>query len=162
MPCVEPAVERHFRHIGSVLAHQLGVAMLSVAVDDPSHVCPKTAIARGVRIPLLVRLLVMNAMRGNPENRATFQSHRTTDAEEVIQPFRHLIGAVGMETVISHPDSASDAEPVQARGNSNRFPIPIEKDRNDGKNMKSGKPGSGQPVDGLSALVSVDFSGQGF
>ena len=67
-----------------------------------------------------------------------------------------------METVISHPDSASDAEPVQARGDRNRFPIPIEKDRNDGKNMKSGKPGSGQPVDGLSALVSVDFSGQGF
>ena len=62
------------RQIGSILRHGFGVVVIALAEHEPANMRPPGAVTRRMRIALLIRILMMNAMRGNPENWATFQS----------------------------------------------------------------------------------------
>ena len=85
MIVVQPDVETMLGQIGSVLRHEPGVVVFGFAEQEPADVGPPGAIARRMRIAGLVGFLVMNAMRGHPENRPAFQGKGAADGEEVFQ-----------------------------------------------------------------------------
>ncbi len=70
---------------------------------------PEAAIARGVRIARLVGDLVMDAMRGHPENRAAFKRQRGTNGQEVFDPLRVLEAAMRQQPVIAHANAQAAA-----------------------------------------------------
>jgi hypothetical protein len=110
---VQPDVEAMLRQVGRVLGHQPGVVVLGFAHQDPAHVRPPTAIVRRVRIARQIGFLVVDAMRGHPENRAAFEGQRAADRKQVLQGQRHLVRAVGMQPVVAHADAQPRGEPQQ-------------------------------------------------
>ena len=63
---VEPDVDLVPGQIGDVAFQRWNVLAQLVADEDPTGMRPPLAVARGVRIAVLVRELVMLAMRGDP------------------------------------------------------------------------------------------------
>ena len=55
-------------------------------------------------IPVLVSVLMVNAVRCYPSDRSTFESKRAADGQEVLNPFRSLIAAVRKKSVVAEPD----------------------------------------------------------
>src|SRR6266436_4918609 len=62
--------------------------------QNPSHVRPPFAVAWGMWVAMLVRVLVVNAMSRHPENRPTFERQRRTPGKEIFHPLRGLISAM--------------------------------------------------------------------
>jgi hypothetical protein len=48
-----------------------------------------------MRIAFLVRKLVVNAVRGYPEDRAALKGERCENRQRIFQPFRNFVAAVG-------------------------------------------------------------------
>ena len=69
----------------------LGVVVVGFAEENPAHVRPPGAIAGRMRIAGLIGFLMMDAMRGDPENGSAFERQRAADGEEIFQP----AGALG-------------------------------------------------------------------
>ena len=110
---VQPDIEAVLGQIGRVLGHSAGVVMLGFAQQNPAHVRPPAAIARGVRIAGLIRFLVMHAMRRHPENRSALQRQRAADRKEIFQPQRHLVRPVRVQPVVAHADAETDRDLVK-------------------------------------------------
>src|ERR1019366_8464893 len=69
----DPEMKFIFAKVGDV-SQQIGALIVKgLPGENPTHVRPKAAIARGMRIARLVGELMMDTMRGHPEDRATFQ-----------------------------------------------------------------------------------------
>ena len=69
----DPDVEPVFGEVGNVT----GYVVVSWCIDFPSvsiPCAPTTSIDRRMRVAFLIRILMMNAMRGYPENRAAFSA----------------------------------------------------------------------------------------
>ena len=112
---VEPAVERVGGEIGRVLRHQRGVVVVRIAEEDPPHVRPEPAVVRRVRIAVAVGVLVVDAMRRDPENRPALERQRPADGQEVLEGLRRLVAAMGVQPVVAQADAEADGEPVQHR-----------------------------------------------
>ena len=67
-----------FAKIRDIGQQRVQLVVHGLAGKDPSHVGPESAVARGMRIAFLVRILVMLAMRGDPENGSAFEGERCT------------------------------------------------------------------------------------
>ena len=65
--------------------------MQAAALDDPSHAPPRLA---RVRIAFEIRFLMMDAVRGDPEDRTAFERERAAPGQEVFDPFGRLVTAV--------------------------------------------------------------------
>ncbi len=87
--------------IGSELRHQLRVVVIALAEHDPAHMRPEKALARRMRVALLIGFLMVNTMHGHPENRPAFESQRTANSKEVFQPQWAFVPPVRMQTVVS-------------------------------------------------------------
>src|SRR6266576_1718309 len=74
---------------------------------------PKPATSRRVRITLFVRILVMHAMRGDPENRSALECERAAGRQEILNPFRRLVAAVREQSMIAHTDAETSRKPPQ-------------------------------------------------
>jgi hypothetical protein len=120
---------------------------MGIAEKDPTHVRPEAAITGRVRIAVVVRVLVVDAMRGNPEDWPTFKRQRTADGEKVLKRFRRLITAMGMKAVIAEADTETDRQPMQDDGDGKIGPTEKEKCRNR-QNMKDHHHNGGDPVQG--------------
>ena len=62
--------------VGRVTRERLGLRVQRLAEEDPSGVRPPAAFARRVRIAFLITELVMDAMRGDPEDGPAFERER--------------------------------------------------------------------------------------
>ena len=108
-----------------------------------------------MRVAILVRILMVNTMSRRPEDRAALKRHRGADRKEVLEHSRGFIRPVGVEAVISHPDSPADADPVQENCNRNRLPSGVKESRH-GKNVEDHHRDHRDPVDlGLVAEIDV-------
>ena len=58
-----------------------------------------------MRIAFAVRVLVVNAMRRHPEDRAALERQRCAPRQDVLEPFVGLVAAVGQQPVIAHADA---------------------------------------------------------
>src|SRR5580658_2878507 len=94
-----------FAKIGNVGVQIGALVVEGLAGKDPSHVRPETAVARRVRIARLVGELMMDPMRGYPENRSAFQRQRSANREEIFQPLGTFVTAMRQQPVITHADA---------------------------------------------------------
>ncbi len=62
-----------FAEVRDIRQEGIQLVVHGPAGQDPSHVGPKSALARRVRVTFFVRILVMFAMRGDPENWSAFE-----------------------------------------------------------------------------------------
>src|SRR5579872_804850 len=88
-----------------------------------------------MRIAFLIRMLMMDAVCGYPENRATLQSQRGADGQEILHPFGRLISAMGEEAMVGHPDAEAACHPPQENRYKKRLPCE-EEQRRDRPDMK--------------------------
>ena len=100
-----------FAEVGDVGQERINLIVHGLAGQDPSHVGPESAVARRVRIAFFVRILVMLAMRGDPENRSAFERQRSAGGQEIFDPFRSFVAAMGEQPVIAHADSQASRNP---------------------------------------------------
>ena len=89
---------------------------MRLAEQDPAHVRPEAAVARRVRIAVVVGVLVVDAVRRHPEDRPALERQRAADRQEVLEGLRRLVAAVRVQPVIAQADAEPDGHPVQRRG----------------------------------------------
>src|SRR6266481_881011 len=108
---------------------------------------PKPAILRRVRITCFVRILVMHAMRGDPENRSALECERAAGRQEILNPFRRLVAAVREQSMIAHADAETSRDPPEYERYQKRFPTEREECSN-GANVKCEHERSCDPIHG--------------
>jgi hypothetical protein len=142
----DPDVETIFGEIGDVTSERGGVVMHGFADEDPAHVRPPFAVERGMRIAFLVGELMMNAVRGDPEDRAAFQSESGADREHIFEPFGSLIAAMSEQAVITDADTETAGDPEKE--NREEQGLPGEKENgSQGAEMKKDHERGCGPID---------------
>ena len=84
----QPAVERVSAEVGRVARHERGVVVVRFAEENPADVRPEAADARRVRIERLVRVLMVLAVGGDPEDRPALERQRAADRQEILEQLR--------------------------------------------------------------------------
>ena len=108
-----------------------------------AHHLPST---RRMRIAFFVRMLMMDAVRGHPENRAAFQRERGANGQKIFDPLRSLVAAMRQQPVIAHADSQAAGNPVQKQRDEKSLPGE-EEQRGDGADVKQHHESGRYPVD---------------
>ena len=119
--------------------------MGDLAYQHPNDMRPPLAVARGMRITVFVRELVMHAMIGNPEDGAAFERHSTADCQEVFYRLGHLVRTMRQEPVISHSNAKAEGHPVQQDRRDHGRPAKEEQGR-DSPGMENAESDYGGPV----------------
>jgi hypothetical protein len=102
----------------------------------------------------LVGFLMVNAVRGNPEDRPAFQRQGAANREEILQPSRNLIGPMGVQAMITHTDAQTSGHPELKSGDRKTAPVEHEKSDN-GADMENRQSQNRGPVH-LLAVMDVD------
>ena|ERR1044071_3392266 len=126
MKIIEPEIEAMFRQIWSVLRHAASVVFPIVSQENPADMGPPRAIPRGVGIARLIRFLMMDPMRGYPENRAPFERQGATNRQEIFQSQWYLVGAMRVQAMVPHADAEASRHPHQKDGNGKVAPAEHE------------------------------------
>src|SRR5580704_9802960 len=80
-----------------------------------------------MRIAFLIRISVVDAMRGHPQERPSLHGGHSADGKEVLEPLRSSKPAMRQQPVIAYPDSQAARHPVQKQRNKKRTPTEKEK-----------------------------------
>ncbi len=86
----------------------------------------------------MVAVLVMNAMRGHPEDRPAFKRQRSADGEGVLQPLGNLVAAMRQQSVVAHANTDVDRNNIGENGHDQGAPAEI-KERDNRADMKDGE-----------------------
>src|SRR5204862_2273724 len=89
--------------------------------------------------------LIMNSVSGHPEDRSTFKRQSSARGQEIFNPFRRLVAAMGQQAVIAHADSEAARNPPEHERRKKGFPGEKEKSR-DGADMKCRHETCGYPI----------------
>src|SRR6185312_11509863 len=108
----EPDVDLLAGEIGGVATEQGGLRVQSASGEDPAGVCPPRAVVRCVWIAFVVRVLMMDAMCGDPEDRSTFERHRAAHGDEVFHPWKSFVAAMCQQAMVGHADADVDREKI--------------------------------------------------
>jgi hypothetical protein len=98
-----------------------------------------------MRVAFLIGLLMMDAVRGDPEDGTAFKRQCSAEGEEVLDPFRGLVAAMGQEPVISHAYAEHSAGVVQNQCGEHRTRVDVEESRH-GADVEPGHGNCGYPV----------------
>ena len=139
-------VEAVFGEVRSVAAEHGGVLMERLAVHDPSRMRPPGAVDRSVRVAGLVAVLVMDAVGGYPKDRTALEGERAANGEEILDPFRRLVAAMGEQAMIAHADAHVDGEEIDDDGDDQGRPGKHEQSGH-GAEMEGDHEGGRHPVD---------------
>ena len=126
VPSRQHLVERVLHEVRRVLAHDRSVGVHRLTEERPQHVCPPAAVTGRMGVPVLVGVLVVNTMTGRPEDWPALKRQRRADCQEILDRLGHLIRPVRVQTVIPHPDSPADADPVEDDSDHDRLPGRVE------------------------------------
>src|SRR3954463_1915636 len=105
MPLRDPDVELVAAEVRNITLQSVGVMVHGFAEEDPSHVRPELAVARGVRIARAIGMLMMDAVRRHPADRSTFKREARAGGEEIFEPFRALVAAMSQQAMVAHTDA---------------------------------------------------------
>src|SRR5437879_4023803 len=111
-----------FRQVGDVAGQRGRVMMHGLPGQNPSHVRPPFAIDGRVGIALFVRMLMMNAVCGHPENWSAFQRQSCAHGQTIFHPLGRSVSAMGEQAVIAHTDAQTSRNPPKEHGNEQRLP----------------------------------------
>jgi len=139
-----------FGEVGGVAAEECSFRVESTAGKNPAGVRPPRSIVRSVRVAFMVRVLMMDAVSGYPEDRTTFKRHCAAHGDEVFDPTWRLVAAVREQAMVGHADAYVDREEVGDGESSQVFPGKKEESR-DRSDVKKPHCDGGNPVD--SALL---------
>ncbi|HMF62464.1 MAG TPA: hypothetical protein VK608_00115 [Edaphobacter sp.] len=64
-----------------------------------------------MRVTLLIGILVMHAMCGNPEDRTTFQGQRAAHSQKVFHPLGRLVTAMRQQPMVAHTNAETSGDP---------------------------------------------------
>src|SRR5579863_501589 len=106
-------MELVFCEIGHVTRQGCGVVMHGLPGQNPAHVRPPLAVDGRMRIAFVVGILMMNAMRGYPENRSAFKSQSCARSEDIFHPLRSSVTAMGEQPMVAHTDAQASRNPPQ-------------------------------------------------
>src|SRR5271166_3037350 len=106
-------MELVFAKIGHVRQQALDLVVHRLAAHDPSHVRPKAAVARAVRIAGLVGDLVMHSVGSHPEDWSALEGQGGASCEEILKPFRTLEATVSEQAMIAQSDAETAGQPVK-------------------------------------------------
>src|SRR5581483_5081887 len=112
--------------VGNVLRQGGGVVVHGLAGQDPAHVRPPLAVNRRGGVAFVIGELMMNAVRGDPEDRSTFKRTRGAGGQEIFDPFRSFVAPMRQQAVVAHPDAEASGNPPQERCERKRLPTEEE------------------------------------
>jgi hypothetical protein len=98
-----------------------------------------------MRIAFLIRMLVVDAVCGNPENGSSLKSQGGANGKEILDPFGSLIAAMSQQAVVPHADSKASRNPPQEHCDQQDLPGKKEQ-RRDRTDMEQGHKSCGYPV----------------
>ncbi len=150
-------MDRVFGEVGGVAGEHLGF-VVQRAVEDPAHVRPPGAVARGVRVAGLVGVLVVHAVDGDPVERPALQRHGAAAGHEVLQPLGGRVAAMGELPVVAHADADILADQPYGEKDHDRGPAPVKGGLHDcrqGEQMKECDRDEEDPVELLRPLLGV-------
>src|SRR5687767_10277724 len=128
--------------------------MEALTHEDPSHMCPEGALTRRVRVAFLIRLLMMDAMRRDPEDRSALERERAANREEVLDELRRSVAAMCEQPVIRHPDAEHAARVIENQCGEHRTVIDIEQ-CGYGSDMKAGHRYGRNPVQAMLMFAPI-------
>jgi hypothetical protein len=143
-----------FGEIGGVAAEESGLGVEGAAGENPACVGPPGTVVRSVRIAFLIGVLMMNAVRGDPEDWPALQGEATAHGDEVLDPPRSTIAAVCEQAMIGHADADIDGEKVSDAEGSEIFPRK-EEQSGDGSDVKGTHGDRGDPVDAALLVLAA-------
>src|SRR5271156_314619 len=115
-----------------------------------------------MRIAIAIGKLMMDAVRGHPENRAALERQRGADGQEVLNPLGSLVAAMRQQAMVAHADAPTAGHPPEQQRNEKRLPGE-EKQRDNRADVEERHHRGGGPIDGLftghSSLQSIEFHG---
>ena len=132
--------------VRSVTAQQRGLGVEGAAGDNPSRVGPPGAVVRGVRVAVVVGVLMVDAVSGDPEDGSAFQRHGAAGGDEVLQPLGRAVAAMREQAMVGHADAHVDGEEIGDAGHRQVGPGEA-KQRGDGADMEQAHDDGGDPVD---------------
>src|SRR6185436_15940534 len=118
------------------------------------HVRPPRPLARRVRVAFTVGLLMMDAVRRDPEDGPTLERQRAAEGEEVLHPLVRLVTAVREQAVIRHADAEHAADEVEDERRQQRA-FRHEEERGERAHVERGHRNGGDPVQSLLILAPV-------
>ena len=150
--------------VGGVAAQQSGLGVEGAAGDDPTGVRPPGAFAGSVWVALVVGVLMVDAMGGDPEDGASLEGHGPAGGDEVFEPLGNAVAAMGEQAMVGHADADVDGEEVHDGEGGEVLPGEAE-EGGDGPNVEEDHDGGGDPVDAAllvgaaHAQVLLDLAG---
>jgi hypothetical protein len=112
MVLCEPDVNVVLGQIGDVAFECCNVLAQRIPKYDPTGMRPPLAIARGVRITFLVRVLVMFTMDGHPQEWAPFHGRHAANRKKVFKPLGCRVRSMGEQPVITYAEPKAPGHPV--------------------------------------------------
>src|SRR6185369_13154066 len=97
---------------------------------------------------------MMNAMRGDPEDRTALEGERAADCEKVLDELRGLVAAVREQPVVGHSDAEHAACVVKNECGQHRPVVDIE-ECSYGSDMKTGHRDGRNPVQAMLMFAPI-------
>jgi hypothetical protein len=101
-----------------------------------------------MRVTGPIGVLVMQPMRGNPEDGPAFKGERTADSQEILHPPGSFVATMGEQAMVTHSDAQAPGNPPQQHGEQKGFPTEKEQGHNRANVECNHKKGC-KPHDGL-------------
>src|ERR1700721_4161184 len=143
-----------FGEIGGIAAEQSSLGVEGAAGENPARVGPPGTVARSMRVTFVIGVLMMNAVRGDPEDWSALQGEATAHGDEVLDPPRSTVAAVGEQAVIGHADADIDGEKVSDAEGGGFFPRE-EEQSGDGSDGQGTHGDGGDPVDAALLVLAA-------
>jgi hypothetical protein len=150
----EPDVDGILGEVRGVAAEQRGLGMQGAAGENPAGVSPPGAVVRSVGVAFVVGVLMMDAVCGYPENRATLKRESAAHGDEVFDPLWGLVTAMREQAMVGHADANVDGEEVGDEEGGEVLPGE-EEERGDGSDVKEPHGDGGDPVDAALLVLAA-------
>ena len=157
VPLAEPYVVLVFTKIRNVGGELRGGLMHRLSGQNPTHVRPPLAVARGMRVALLIRELMVNAVGSNPEDRPAFKRKRSASGKEIFHPLGSLISAMGQQAMVAHSDSEAAGNPPEKRSKNQILPTE-EEQSGDSSDVEHRHKERCDPIDSIT-IFGLEYQG---
>src|SRR5580692_9794685 len=142
----DPDMKLVFCQIRHITRQRCSVVMHGFPGQNPAHVRPPLTVDRRVRIAFVIGKLMMNAMRGYPEDWSAFKSQSCAGCEEIFDPLRSSVTAMREQPMVAHTNAQASRNPPEEHRHQKSFPGKEEECGNR-PHMKQAHEGCGYPVD---------------
>src|SRR4051812_40425324 len=150
----EPDMDGIARQVGGVAAQERGLGVQRATGDDPASVSPPSAVVRRVGIALVVRVLMVDAVCGDPEDRSALEGQGAAGAEEVLNPLGSFVAAMREQAMVRHADADIDGQEVHHGSHGDVRPGE-EEECGDCADVEERHRDSGDPVDAALLVLTA-------